>query len=220
MIAHAGKFPLVCFDLDGTLVDDTIYIWKTFHEHFSTNHRRRSAARAAFDAGELSYADWFLTDLELLDEAGADRQSLTELISTLPVMPGALETFAELRQQQRRLAIISGSVDLVVKTLFPDVTFDAVLINQLHFDDQGRLLGGTPTQFDIEEKATGLRYLAEQEGISPDQTAFIGDNSNDIAVARAAGRSIAFNCKSDELARTVDVVVAEHDLRAILGHLD
>lgn len=214
------SFPLVCFDLDGTLVDETIYIWSTFHEHFSTNAERRAKARDDFFAGRIPYRQWFENDLELLDEAGATRGSMIELIKTLPVMPGAREVLAELRRQQRKIAVISGSVDLVVETLFADQQFDALLINRLHFDSSGRLTGGEPTPFDLEHKATGLRELASREGLAPSQVAFIGDNSNDISVARAAGRSIAFNCKSEDLARVADIVVEEHDLRAILEHLE
>ena len=214
------RFPLICFDLDGTLVDDTVYIWSTFHEHFATDAERRARARDDFYAGRITYRQWFDNDLELLDEAGATRASMVELIRTLPVMPGAVELLGELRRQGRKIAVISGSVDLVVETLFPAEAFDALLINRLTVDASGRLDGGEPTPYDIDRKAEGLQILARREGLSPAQTVFVGDNANDVAVARAAGRSIAFNCKSEDLARVADVVVAEHDLWAVLPHLE
>jgi phosphoserine phosphatase len=213
------RFPLVCFDLDGTLVDDTVYIWSTLHEHFRTDATRRARARDDFFAGRISYRQWFDNDLELLDEAGARRASMVALISTLPVMPGAREVLHELRRQGRKLAVISGSIDLVIETLFSDQVFDELFINRLRFDEAGRLAGGAPTPFDLDQKAAGLRELACREGLAPDRVAFVGDNANDVAVARAAGRSIAFNCKSEALAQIADVVVREHDLRAILPHL-
>ena len=213
------RFPLVCFDLDGTLVDDTIFIWTTFHEHFGSDRERRVRAREDFFGGRISYREWFETDLELLDAAGANRASMKEVISGLPVMPGAREVLAELRRQGCKVAIISGSVDLVVETLFPDIHFDALLINRLRFDSGGRLVGGVHTPFDLERKADGLLELARREGLDPSRVAFIGDNSNDVDVARAAGKSIAFNCKSDELRKVADVEVVEHDLRSILEHL-
>lgn len=216
----AVRFPLVCFDLDGTLVDDTIYIWSTFHAHFRTDRERRAKAREDFFAGRISYREWFETDLELLDEAGADLASMRALVATLPLMPGARETLGHLRAEGRRLAVISGSVDLVLDTLFPDQAFDHILINRLRFGPSGRLDGGTPTAFDLDRKADGLRELARREGLDPREVAFVGDNANDVAVAGAAGRAIAFNCKSDELARVAHVVVKTHDLRAILPHLD
>ncbi len=214
------RYPLVCFDLDGTLVDDTIFIWKTFHDHFRTDRARRVRAREDFFAKRISYREWFETDLALLDEVGAVRRSMVEVISRLPVMPGARETLSELRRRGVKVAIISGSVDLVVETLFPGEVFDAMLINRLRFDAGGRLCGGDPTPYDIERKADGLLELARGEGLAPSRVAFVGDNSNDVAVARIAGRSIAFNCKSDELRQVAHVTVEEHDLRAVLPHLE
>jgi hypothetical protein len=38
-------------------------------------------------------------------------------------------------------------------------------------------------------------------------------------LARIAGLSVAFNCRSPELARVASVVVQEKDLRAVLPHL-
>lgn len=213
------EFPLVCFDLDGTLVDDTIFIWSTFHEYFQTDRAIREKSKQDYFERRISYDQWFETDLELLDQAGATRDAMIEVISGLRVMPGAHEVLGLLREQGRKLAIISGSVDLVVETLFADQKFDALLINKLHFNGQGRLSGGQPTAYDMENKAKGLKKVVEQFELSTEQAAFIGDNSNDIAIARTAGRSIAFNCKSEELARVSDFVTTEHDLRGILPYL-
>ena len=79
-VAGRLRFPLVCFDLDGTLVDDTVYIWSTLHEHFRTDAARRARAREDFYAGRISYTSWFQNDLELLDEAGARRATMVALI--------------------------------------------------------------------------------------------------------------------------------------------
>jgi phosphoserine phosphatase len=214
------RFPLVCFDLDGTLVDDTVYIWKTFHDHFRTDRDRRVETRQAFYEGKITYREWFDSDLELLDGAGADRESMIEVISSLPVMPGARTVLDRLRCEGRKVAIISGSVDLVVETLFPDIRFDDMLINRLCFDPSGRLRGGEATQYDIDRKADGLLELARRHDLDPTRVAFVGDNVNDVAVAGVAGRAIAFNCKSDALRQVAHVVVEEHDLTAILPHLD
>ncbi len=36
------KYKLVCFDLDGTIVDDTVFIWQTLHEHFKTDKKKEN----------------------------------------------------------------------------------------------------------------------------------------------------------------------------------
>ena len=48
---------------------------------------------------------------------------------------------------------------------------------------------------------------------------FVGDSSNDVWIARAAGRSIALNPRCRELEQIADVVVRSDDLRDLLPHL-
>jgi phosphoserine phosphatase len=209
-------FPLVCFDLDGTLVDDTVFIWKTLHEAFRTDPVRRKRAREDHFAGRLSYPDWFATDLELLTEAGADRESIGRVVDGLPPMRGAHETLAELKRRGHRLAIVSGSLDVVVERLFEPGLFDHMLINRIRFAGDGSIAGGEATPYDLAGKGDGLRHLAAREGIGLESTAFVGDNHNDLWIAEAAGLAIAFNCKSERLRALCQVEVAEKDLRALL----
>ena len=208
-------YPLVCFDLDGTLVDDTIYIWKTLHETFQTDPAARKTAHGDYFAGRISYKEWFDHDLRLLKAAGATRQRIEAILDGLSPMNGAHELLTELKSRGHRLAVISGSLDIVVHRLFDPSVFDYVLVNRLFFDESGRIAGGEHTPYDLDGKAEGLRALAAKEGLSLSQTAFVGDNENDIWVARAAGLSIAFNCKSDALRSICDEEVTEKDLRKL-----
>jgi phosphoserine phosphatase len=193
------RYPLVCFDLDGTLVDDTIYIWKTLHETFDTDPLRRQQAYDDFFSGAISYREWFEHDLALLSESGATEGRIYSVLGALKPMRGAMEVLLTLKQRGHIVAIISGSLDIVVNHLFGQSVFDHVLINRIFFEDDGTIAGGEPTPFDLKGKAEGLLQLASLEGISPSQTVFVGDNENDIWIAEAAGLSIAFNCKSEAL---------------------
>lgn len=211
------QYPLVCFDLDGTLVDDTIYIWKTLHEGFHTNPTERQRAYDDFFANRISYKEWFEHDLKLLRESNASKDRIIEMLDSLTVMNGALETLHQLQQRGHKLAIISGSLDLVISHLFPDFSFDHVLINQIQFDDAGQISGGIHTPYDVQAKADGLVELCQRENISTDQAAFIGDNENDLWIAQKAGLSIAFNSKSESLSEICDGNIATKDLTKILS---
>lgn len=213
------SFDLVCFDLDGTLIQGTIFIWQTLHDAFATDPERRRKAKEDFHAGRITYQQWFDHDLVLLGEADATRERMVTALDTIHPTPGAPETLATLREAGMHLAIISGSIDLVLERFFGDVVFDEVLINRLDFDDAGRLVGGTHTDFDVDRKGEGVREIARRLGVDVARTAFVGDNYNDVSAAHAAGLSIAFNPRSDELTAAADAVVKGDDLRGILPHL-
>lgn len=208
-------YPLVCFDVDGTLVDDTVYIWKTLHETFQTDPLAREKAYRDYFAGCISYKEWFDHDIRLLKERGATRSRIDRVLDALVPMKGAPELLFELKSRGHKLAVISGSLDIVINHFFDVSLFDHILVNRLFFDEAGQIIGGAHTPYDMEGKADGLRSLATKERISLTQTVYIGDNENDIWVAKVAGLSIAFNCKSDALRSICDREVTVKDLRAL-----
>ncbi len=213
------QYELVCFDLDGTLVDNTIFVWQTLHEYFQTDKEKRKDAYDKALRDEITYEEWFYCDLELLGERGATRDRILDAIAPMRLMHGAIETLSTLKQQGRKLSVISGSLDIVLKKLLPEHDFDYVLINEILFDDRGKIIGGTPTKFDMANKATGLKMIAARENIPLESCVFVGDNFNDIDVMKAAGLGIAFNCRSEELARVADIVITNKDLREVLKHI-
>ncbi len=218
-MGHKPRYDLVAFDVDGTLVDDTVFVWKTLHDYFDTDPASRDHAFRSYMAGDWAYHEWFEHDMKLLTEAGATRESMLQAIAGMRITNGAFETLDALRAAGCRLAIISGSLNLVVEKFGLPAYFDEVYLNRLWFDEAGALARWKATPYDVWDKATGLRTLAQRYGIPMARTAFIGDNFNDVAVARAAGFSMAIHCKSDELAEVVDVVIEEDDMRSVLPHL-
>lgn len=213
------KFDLVAFDVDGTLVDDTVFVWQTLHDYFCTDPASRQHAFNSYMTGQSTYAEWFAHDMKLLIEAGAMRDSMLSAINGMKLTKGAIETLEALRRRGVKLAILSGSLDIVVEKFGLAPYFDDIYINRIKFDEFGRVSSWKPTAYDVHDKGAGLREIASKHSISMERTAFVGDNFNDIEAARAAGFSIAFNCKSEELARVASVVVPGGDLQAILPFL-
>lgn len=213
------RFDLVAFDVDGTLVDDTVFVWKTLHDYFDTDPESREMAFRSYMDGKWPYNRWFEHDIKLLNEAGATRTSILAALEGMRLTNGALETLTTLRKAGVKLAIISGSINVVVDKFDLARYFDDVFLNRIWFDDAGSLERWEATPYDVWDKATGLRALASQYDVPIARTAFVGDNFNDVAIAREAGFSMAIHCKSDELAAAVDVVIDEDDMRAILPHL-
>ncbi len=207
---------LVAFDLDGTLVDDTIYVWKTLHEHFGSDPERRAKARSDYMAGRITYEQWFNIDLELLSQKGATKDSILSCFSGLRPAPGAMELLRELKKRGFILALISGSLDILLERFFPSGTFDHVMINHLEFDEEGFITGGQHTPFDLEGKALGLANLARKRGLTLSQCAFVGDNVNDVHVMKAAGFSVCVHPKHPDAKRAADMVLEGRELSPLL----
>ena len=60
------RYRLACFDLDGTLVDDTIFIWQTLHDHFGSDATRRRHARENLPLQQIALVGDHETDLEVV----------------------------------------------------------------------------------------------------------------------------------------------------------
>lgn len=220
-------FPLVVFDVDGTLVDDTVFVWETLHAHFGSDRDANRRVMQDYLAGRISYAEWFDHDICVLQARGADRASIDQALAGMRLMDGARQTLDALTGAGVRVAVISGSLDIVLHRFFgggngqgwAGTPFCEVFINRLAFDEAGRISTWTPTPYDMDHKADGLVALAERYDVPLGRTAFIGDNVNDLSIARIAGRAIAFNAKSLELRRIADVTVLDADLRLTLPFL-
>lgn len=211
---------LVCFDVDGTLVGRTVFVWETLHERLGTDPVRRRQGWDDYFAGRIRYHQWFDLDIELFRETGPiTKQRLLDALDALALSPGTHETLGALRDAGTRLAIVSGSLDIVLEKFELRPYFDDIFINELFFDRAGALLACRATPFDIESKAAALDWLCAKYGLEPSMTAFVGDNFNDLSIARRAGRAIAFNSSCAELIACATANVAGDDLRGILPHL-
>jgi phosphoserine phosphatase len=215
------RFDLVAFDVDGTLVhhpeDKTV--WEVLNLRFTGSDHQNSERWELYRQGKLSYAEWVALDVEGWRKAGATRDELIAAMEGLRLVEGARETMDALKREGMRLAVISGTLDLLLDTLFPDHPFDEVYTNRIAFDEAGRIASWTATPFDMEGKGVALRAIAMRESIPLSRCAFVGDHANDLAAARLAGFALAFNPKSAELEESAHAVVRSGDLRDLLPHL-
>ena len=215
------RFDLVAFDVDGTLVhhpeDKTV--WEVLNGKFTGSDDQNAERWRLYDAGKLSYAEWVALDIDSWRKAGATRDQIVRSFTPLSLVEGARETLETLKASGVKLAVISGTLDLLLDTLFPGHPFDEVYTNRIVFDASGRIEHWHATPFDMDGKGVALRSIALREEIPLARCAFVGDHVNDLAAARLAGCAIAFNPKSAELEAAAHAVVRSNDLRDILRHL-
>ena len=216
-----NRFDLIAFDVDGTLVNapDNMTVWEVLNRYFHGTSDMNKHRYRDYLAGKLTYADWVDLDIKGWIGTGARKADLLAGFAPIRLIQGAREALATLKARGLRLAVISGTLDLMLETLLPDHPFDEIHSNQISFDDQGRISDWRATPYDMQGKAEILKKIATRESIPLARCAYIGDSSNDVWIAREAGFTIAINPKSDELIKLADAVVRTDDLRNILPYL-
>lgn len=213
-----AKYKLVCFDVDGTLIDNVTFSWQVFHDYFQTDRHKREDAKKKFFDGKITYLQWAEHDINLWKESNAKKEDFFKAIKHLKLMEGAMETLHELKKNGLKLAIISGSLNIILEKFIPnhDEFFDDVFLSKIYFDEYGNISKVEATEFDMDAKALALKKITEREGISMEECVFIGDYLNDKKIMEEAGLGIAFNCKHDELKKIANVCIDKKDLREIL----
>ncbi len=215
------EYKLVCFDVDGTLIDNVTFSWQIFHDYFQTDKHRREDAKNKFFNGQITYKEWAEHDINLWKERNAKKHDFLKAISHLKLMKGALETLRELKKRGIKLAIISGSLNILLEKFIPNYEefFNDVFLSRIYFDKDGNIANVEATEYDMDGKALALRKIAEREGISIKECVFVGDYLNDLKIIQEAGLGIAFNCQNDELKMAADVAIEKKDLREILKYI-
>jgi phosphoserine phosphatase len=212
------EYDLICFDVDGTLVEhpDNKVIWEVLNTRILGDDSVNVERFKMYSAGEISYDRWVELDVSGWVEHGAMREQVLGAVSEFNLIDGAMETVRELKNRGYRLAIISGTLDIMIETLFPDHPFEEVFTNKILFDSAGKLVSWEATPFDLHGKPVALRSLVKKFGTTLDRSAFIGDGDNDVPLLGVAGYFVAFNPRSSELEERSDVVIRNRDLRELL----
>lgn len=215
------KYKLVCFDLDGTLIDNVRFSWQIFHDYFQTDAHRRDDAKRRFLNGSITYLEWAEHDMNMWKEKNATKGQFLKAIEHIKLIEGAMETLSELKKSGMKLAIISGSINILLEKVIPNYReiFDDVFLSSIYFNEDGSISRMKITEYDVEKKAEALKLIAKKENISLKECVFVGDYLNDIKVIREAGLGIAFNCQEEKLKEVADVVIEKKDLREVLRHI-
>ena len=127
-------YKLICFDLDGTLIDEIIFIWQAIHDAVDTPLEIRRKAMDDFFSKKITYAEWAKHDVKMWQDKNVTKERLKEVISPLKLMPGALETISELKKQGIEI------IDKEMNQLLAHAKKEAERILTKHKDETERLV--------------------------------------------------------------------------------
>ena len=218
------KYKLICFDVDGTLIKDQNdkknYWWK-LHEVLDGKEGLdvQKERIQLFKEGKINYKQWVDLDLQGFADKKYTKSDFERVAKLFELTTGAQETLHELNKKGYKLAIISGSLSILIDTLFPEHPFDDVFVNKIYFNEKGTIIRWEDTIFDQGTKHKALYDICKRENIDLAHTVFVGDGENDIDILKEAGLGIAFMPKSNKVKDAADVVIEIPDMREILKHL-
>src|SRR4030042_6886638 len=125
--------------MDGVLADIESS-WVHVHRHFGVNNDH---SLYAYLRGEIDDLEFIRRDIGLGKKTEPDvtEERIKEILSDVPIMPGARRTIRELKRMGIGTAIVSAGIDLLAERISKELGVDAHLANGLVKDGAGRLSG-------------------------------------------------------------------------------
>ena len=204
---------LVVFDLDNVIIDGEAIdeIGKLANVEDEIAEITEKAMQ-----GEIDFETSIKDRVQLLE--GISIEDIEKVADELPLMDGASETIARLKDEDVDVAIISGSFDIVAEKIKEKLGIDTVYTNSFTVED-GKLTGEVTGPLVSGSKLDVLKDHVEKAGIALDEVIAVGDGANDISMIESAGCGIAFNAK-DSVKEIADIIVDEKDLTKVLDEIN
>ena len=210
---------LICFDVDGTLIDLKTNAWFILNREYNFQIQDDILFKE-YRKGNITYQEWVNQDFWHYTLMGLNKENLKNLFNKHKTFPGAHETLKILKERHI-ISVLSGSIDFLLSIHALDSFFEQVLINRVIFDGE-RIVKVEATPYDIEGKIEGMKYLLQLTHKSIEDFVYVGDGDNDIPLSRFikknGGTFIAFNSRSNELRDNARYVVDSRDMRDVLPY--
>ena len=211
LLKNIGDFliKLVVFDLDNVLIDT-----ETIDEIAKIKGIEKEISDITLQAmqGKIPFEESIKQRVKKLE--GISTADIDKAMDKISFNPGAEETAAELKKQGYKLAIITGSFDVIAYKIKEKLNVDYVFCNILEVEN-GVLTGEVSGPLVTQNKVDVLRQLVDDIGITLDECVAIGDGANDLEMVKNAKIGIAYNAKPI-LKENADVQINEKDLRKVL----
>ena len=161
--------------------------------------------------GKINWVDGLKERVHLL--RGIEYDTCVEVANSLPVMAGAKEACAALKNAGWRLMAVSGGFTIITDRLKKELGLDFVYSNELVFKD-GKL-DDVIVNVDADKAKSAVIKINEWNEKKEDITVVV-DGANDVKLFDVTGFGIAFRAQ-DLVKDLATVTLDEKDLSKIVG---
>ena len=207
---------LVLLDMDGTLIDASS--WEMVHAHFGVSNETNWLR---YQRGEMDDREFIRSDIALWTVGGREVHvdEVMRVLEQAPLMPGARELVAGLRERGIATCILSGGLDLLARRLCLDLGVDMYVANGLRLKETGHLHGEGLLFVEVRDKARATREILRRLGVPRARAAAVGNSAYDAPMFRECAFGVAVNPSDEWVCRAARHVARGKDLRPVLGML-
>jgi HAD superfamily phosphoserine phosphatase-like hydrolase len=212
-----SRIKIISLDLDGVLFDGSSAVFVIAQQIGLKDQYLELIQRAAQE--DMTLRDT-VTEVAKIWKGIPIDATYHYLVKRLPLMEGAEETVATLREWGYDVGCISSGVsqffmEPFARRLNLDFAYSHILgaENEVHDGTVQFIMGGP-------EKATIIWQYAQIKEHPLDSIASVGNGFNDIDLFNISSFSVAFNPVDKKVSDAASVTIESKDLRSILPHFE
>ena len=199
---HKNQFKLICFDVDGTLVDGTSWFLLTKGLDCSVKKHQKIYQLAI--GGKISFIEGERKLTRMYRGSGkANEFFIKKLFSKIEPKSEAKIVIEYLKKKGYLIYLISGAIDIYVEEIAKKLGVNGFYANStLEFGS-----GGVLEKIHYRDNQNGVKVKQLEELINKlslkmNEVVFVGDSENDLGVFEKTGHGIAINSSCGDLKRT------------------
>lgn len=183
---------LICFDLDGTLAKGQS--WEQLNVALGMSVERDWELYKAYLDGAFDYDGWMERIVaDYVRTERPHREIITDLYSSLELLPGATEAVVAAKERGYRVALISGSYVPYVEAAAQALGIgDWHACTEIIYDEDGYVSRYKHSDDEGAAKLTYLTAVAEKHGLALTECICVADGPNDEAMFTATKKGITF----------------------------